>query len=101
MSRIVYRYTFADDVPGRDVEETLALAVLAAETLHGAARVRLDASYHLDPAHSVCVIDATTDTGQAVARLFTGLLTREFGERAFTVRRVTAATEPRPHEIPA
>ena len=38
-----------------------------------------------------CVVDAATDVGRAIARIFTGFLTREFGEKAFKVERIAAA----------
>ena len=88
MSRELYRYTFETQVPIKDVEESLLLAVLAAESLHGRSRVRLDGSFCLDAGKRACVVDATTEVGAAIARLFTGFLSREFGEGAFTVERV-------------
>jgi hypothetical protein len=42
-------------------------------------------------------VDAATPVGRTIAQIFTGLLSREFGEDAFTVERVT---EP-PAESPA
>ena len=87
MNREIYRYDFDSEVPIRDVEESLLLAVLAAESLHGRALVRLDASFQLDPKKRSCVVDAATEVGRAIARIFTGFLTREFGEDAFKVAR--------------
>src|SRR5262249_15574154 len=43
MSRELYRYTFAPEVPPEEVEATLLLALFAVESLHGEAQVRLDA----------------------------------------------------------
>ena len=88
MNREIYRYNFNTKVPFRDVEESLLLAVLAAESLHGHALVRLDASFCLDSKKRSCVVDAATDVGRAIARIFTGFLSREFGEEAFKVERV-------------
>lgn len=88
MNRELYRYNFDSKVPIRDVEESLLLAVLAAESLHGRSLVRLDASFCLDSHKHSCVVDAATDVGRAIARIFTGFLTREFGEEAFKVERV-------------
>jgi hypothetical protein len=88
MNREIYRYNFNTKVPFRDVEESLLLAVLAAESLHGRALVRLDASFCLDSKKRSCVVDAATDVGRAIARIFTGFLSREFGEEAFKVERV-------------
>lgn len=92
MNRELYRYNFNAKVPLRDVEESLLLAVLATESLHGRALVRLDASFCLDPGKRSCVVDAATDVGRAIARIFTGFLTREFGEAAFKVERIAAAS---------
>ena len=72
MNRELYRYNFNTKVPFRDVEESLLLAVLAAESLHGRALVRLDASFCLDSKKRSCVVDAATDVGRAIARIFTG-----------------------------
>lgn len=88
-----YRYDFESEVPRREVEESLLLAVLAAESLHGRERVVLDAEFRLDPKTRSCVVDASTEVGMAIARLFTGFLSREFGEEVFTVKRMTAGIE--------
>ena len=90
MNRELYRYNFNAKVPLRDVEESLLLAVLATESLHGRALVRLDASFCLDTGRRSCVVDAATEVGRAIARIFTGFLTREFGEEAFKVERIAA-----------
>ena len=76
-----------------DVQDTLTLAILGAENLHGRARVRLDGWWQLDRQRRQCVIDASTAVGQDVARLFAGFLAQEFGERAFTVQRPASTTE--------
>ena len=88
MNRELYRYNFDSKIPIQDVEESLLLAVLAAESLHGRSLVRLDASFCLDPKKRSCVVDAATEVGRAIARIFTGFLSREFGEEAFRVERV-------------
>ena len=91
MNRELYRYKFDATVPLHDVEDSLLLAVLATESLHGRALVRLDASFCLDAGRRACVVDAATDVRRAIARIFTGFLTREFGEEAFKVERIDAA----------
>ena len=88
MNRELYRYNFAATVPLGDVEQSLLLAVLATECLHGRSLVRLDASFCLDNDKRSCVVDAATEVGRAIARIFTGFLTREFGEKAFKVERI-------------
>ena len=98
MARELYRYRFSESVSPRDLEETLLLAVLAAECLHGASRVRLDAAYSLDEDARACVIDASTVVGRDVSHLFTGFAAREFGEDAFSVERVGVESEQRTME---
>ena len=83
-----YKYKFNSKIPFQDVEGSLLLAVLATESLHGRSLVRLDASFCLDAKKRSCVVDGATDVGCAIARIFTGFLSREFGEEAFKVERV-------------
>ena len=87
MSKEVYRYVFSADVPLEEVEASLLLAVMGAESLHGESQVRLDAAHHLDVAARACVIDAGTAVGRDFNRLFVGFLRREFGEDSFQVER--------------
>jgi hypothetical protein len=90
MAAGLYRYEFAPTISGDEIEGTLQLAVLAAESLHGAARVRLDAAYAYDPETRSVAIDARTPIGRALNRLFAGFLAREFGPDALVVERVPA-----------
>jgi hypothetical protein len=80
-----YRYSFAPDIPSEDIESALLLSVIAAESLHGEADVRLDAGHVFDAAAGQCVVEATTPVGRDLCRLFTGFLRREFGDHAFRV----------------
>jgi hypothetical protein len=88
----IYRYTFSAEVPVEEIEASLLVAVLAAESLHGEAQVRLDASHYFDPEQRACVIDAGTAVGRDLNRLFVGFLRREIRQDAFQVERVESAT---------
>ena len=88
MNRAIYRYEFPSDLPIQEVERSLALSVLTTESLHGRSQVRMDASFLVDMEKHTCVIDADTEVGRDIARIFTGYLTREFGENAFRVKRI-------------
>jgi hypothetical protein len=94
VTREIHRYQFEENVSASEIESTLLLAVLAAEGLHGVSRVRLDASYFFDAHTQACVIDAGTDVGRDICRIFTGFAIREFGEEAFTVVRVGETPQP-------
>lgn len=85
--RDIYRYRFYESIPLREAEESLLLAVLAVESLYGRSPVRLDAAFLLDREKRSCVVDAGSEVGRAIARIFTGFLTRQFGEESFRVER--------------
>ena len=90
-----YRYRIAPTVPFSEVEESLLLAIVAGECLHGSSRARLETSYCTDQETRACVLDASTEVGMDIARIFTGLITKEFGEDAFKIEKVDATDKPR------
>ncbi len=90
MNQDIYKYEFSFDIPIHEVERSLALSVLTTESLHGRTQVRLDASFYFDKQKRACIVDAGTEVGRHIARIFTGYLTREFGEEAFKVKRIVA-----------
>jgi hypothetical protein len=94
--RTVYRLAFEIPVDMETVEETLLLAILAVGCLYGDAAVRLDAGYAIDADARVVVLDASTDIGRAVARIFIGFCTREFGDDTFSVVRAGGPVPNRP-----
>ncbi|MBI1900550.1 MAG: hypothetical protein HYS13_05485 [Planctomycetia bacterium] len=94
MPKDLYRYVFTPQVPTEEIEASLLLAGMAAESLHGEAQVRLDAAHYLDPDRRACVIDAGTPVGRDLNRLFVGFVSREFGPDAFRVERVDSLPEP-------
>lgn len=96
MSDTVFRFSFRSGIDLIEVEATLHLAIVAAEGLFGEARVRMEVSYHVDAPHSVILIDGRTGAGDAVIRVFTAFITREFGEDAFEVRRTSQPITPQP-----
>ena len=85
MNRDVRRYSFRTTIPSGDIEETLLLAVMAAEGIHGQSQVRLDAAYSFDEGKHACVIDCGSDVGRNICRIFAGFAIREFGEDSFSV----------------
>ena len=99
MNREVHRYNFESSVLPEEIESSVLLAILAAEGLHGQSQVRLDARYLFDAEKRACVIDASTDVGRDVSRIFAGFAIREFGESSFTVERIAGAPEPEKEEV--
>lgn len=99
MTRDVYRYVFADEVPAVEVETTLVLSIFGVESLHGESQTRLDAQHAFDAKRRVVAIDASTSVGRDLNRLFIGFMTREFGPGSFRVERVQkteSETKPEP-----
>lgn len=91
MNSSIYRYMLGDTVPMQDVQDSLLLAILAMECLHGSAQTRLDLVHEFDPKKRVCIIDAATQVGRDLNRLFTGFLQREFGHDSFQVERMPSS----------
>lgn len=93
MIRQAYRYRFRDQASLHEAEETLLLALLAAEGLFGRCRLRMDVAWAMDESINTLVIDAGTLVGMTTNLIFTAFITTEFGADAFDVRRVeTIAT---------
>jgi hypothetical protein len=88
MNPNLYRYQFDPTTSIGEVEETLMLAIIATESLHGEGPARLDIGHAFDPVKRACVIDATTAVGRDFNRLFIGFISREFGSASFKVERV-------------
>ena len=94
MSQLPYRFEIQTSVPLTEAEMTLQLAMLALEGLHGQARVRLEARYEVDEPHRTLVVEGGTDVGADLVRVFTSLLSREFGEDSFAVTAAKTSADP-------
>ena len=86
---VVCRFKFSRGKDRETIEEHLALAVIAAECTFGKPRVRISAAYCLSKDKPHLVIDISTEVGELIAQVFTGLVMRELGEEAFVVERMT------------
>ena len=86
-----YRYKFLSLTAAAQAEETLLLAMVAAEGLHGESRVRMDARYATDPKLFTIVVDVSTVVGEDIASIFTAFIARELGQGKFLVHRLTSA----------
>ena len=83
----VCRFKMKKHVSRDELEKIITFAIISAECTYGQARVRLNASYlAID---SKAVIDVSSEVGEHIAQIFTGLLIREIGEEEFTVERIT------------
>ncbi len=80
-------FEFTDEVPANAIGETLEVALMAASSLHGAGRVRLDASCRVDERMRSCEIDCSSEVGRTLASVFAGISEAEFGRDSFTITR--------------
>lgn len=86
MRQQIYCFAFTPEVSSTDAEESLHLSMFAVEGLLGEACVALDVRYHVRD--RMLTVDASTKAGEAVAKVFTALATREFGRDAVTITRI-------------
>lgn len=85
MTRGIYRYSISADVEIEDVKDSITLGILATECLHGSARTRLELQHRFNPSERICTVSVNTIVGRDFCRIFTGLLQRGFGQKAFQV----------------
>ncbi|NQT35249.1 hypothetical protein HQ587_08670 [bacterium] len=93
MNKTIYHYQIMDGIPMNAVKDSLLLSVMAAESLYGRPRINLEARFRLERVSRVYIIEAGSKIGETIARVFTGLLIREFGEQAFKVERKETSLE--------
>ena len=92
----VCRFEFPKGCDRKDIEAQLALAIITAESTFGQPKVRMSAGYCLSPVSVTAgehekpqvAIDVSTDVGEHIAQVFTGLMIRQLGEEGFTVDRL-------------
>lgn len=82
----ICRFKFMEGVSKELIEEQIALAIITAECTFGQARVRLHASYAASDGKAA--IDVSSDVGEYIAQVFTGLMIRTVGEESFSVERI-------------
>jgi hypothetical protein len=87
MSEII-KFKFPEAVDTEIIENQLALAIVATECTFGQPKVRVNAAYYLSKDKPAVVIDVSTEVGEHIAQLFTGLMIRQLGEDKFTLERI-------------
>lgn len=78
---VVFR--FGSDVSFCEVQQTLRLSEMAAASLFGPERLRLQCRKVVDPTARTITLDGGTEAGAGLALIFMGYLGREFGWHAF------------------
>jgi hypothetical protein len=84
MSKIL-RFAFNGPQDQESIESDMALAIFAAECIHGSPRVRMETRYLLSPDGKFCAMELAGDAGEAAARVFAGLISARFGEGGVSI----------------
>jgi len=93
--KVVCRFTFPKDTTRELIEAAVASAIFNAECVFGKPRVRVSgAAYYLAEDSPQCVIDVSTEVGEHIAQVFTGIMINTLGEEKFQVRRLEGAVSP-------
>ena len=82
----VCKFKFDEGIDNEFIESQVALAIITAECTFGKPKVRLNAAYIASK--NKVVIDVSNEVGEHIAQVFTGLMTRKFGEDKFTVEKI-------------
>jgi hypothetical protein len=83
VNRTVYKIQFGRSLPVGMVDFHLMTAARAAESLYGRNAVRLDGAVRLNPKNRTVTIDAETQVGIDLAKMFMGFMAGDFGEKSF------------------
>ena len=71
------------------IEASIAQAIFNAECVFGKPRVRVSrVAYYIPEEGSQCVVDVSSEVGEHVAQVFTGIIINALGEEKFQVRRI-------------
>lgn len=74
MVRTVYKFTFDDSIAMDDVERILALSTIPVESIHGESAMLIDGRFAVNKRRRTCLIDAESQLGNNLARVFAGFL---------------------------
>jgi len=86
-------YLFREGIDMKDVEDTLLLAVMAAEGIFGEASVRENHRVSEDRDARAIAVDASTPVGQVVNLIFASYIAKEFGPENFAMHRLTVVLQ--------
>nr|AJG38134.1 hypothetical protein [bacterium enrichment culture clone fosmid MGS-K1] len=95
--KAVCRFRFPEDTARELIEGGIAEAIFNAECLFGKPNVRVSGvAYYISgpPKANQCVIDVSSEVGEHVAQVFTGIMLKTLGEDKFSVTRLEASRNP-------
>ena len=81
----IYVFKFGKCATTDLLEAQVTLAVIAVECMLGKAAVRIGFRYAVKKDKNAVIMETGNEAGDAIVRVFTGLLIRAFGETRFKV----------------
>jgi len=87
--KAVCRFKFPEGTKREFIEASIVSAIFNAECVFGKPRVTVGGVvYYVAEDRPGCVIDVSTEVGEHVAQVFTGIMINTLGEDKFQVRRI-------------
>jgi site-specific DNA-adenine methylase len=80
-----YEFEFNKSADMAKVENSLLMAVIAAEGIHGRSKVNLDARFNTSLDDRRSQVNADNSVGEDIAKVFTEFLNLEIGEYSFRI----------------
>ena len=74
MIRTAYRFRFEPGISMDDVEQALALSVIAVESIFGEQAMMIDGRFSVDRQDRICLVDTQTQLGYVLAKVFAGYM---------------------------
>lgn len=74
MIRNVYKFTFAKDVSIEEVNNAMAMAAIAVESIYGEHAMMIDGKFYVSDRQRICLIDSESQLGQDLAKVFAGFI---------------------------
>jgi hypothetical protein len=71
------------------LQALVLLAIKETELIFGRAKRKLETNCKLFPRRAVCTIEGGTDCGEHLAKLLSGFLIQQVGDKGFRVNRLT------------
>ncbi len=85
---ITYRFTVLKPESQELMLSLLKLAMAETEVVFGKSQVKLETSVDVSGKKPQCTIEGGAESGEYLAKLFTGFLIKKFGEQGFRVMRL-------------
>lgn len=70
MRRTAYRFSFEPDIEMSDVLKAMMLSTIAVEAIYGESAMMTDGKFDVCKRHRQCIIDAETQLGADLAKVF-------------------------------